>query len=639
MNYNERLVAVRKAISLNNFDKASLLLKGFDDDQLNTSEILAYRGLVAQKFNKLNDSLNFFLKSLELSKPSVSIDLLLSIGDTYSLLGLSKDAEKFYSQVLSFKPNHILTILKLANLFFKNEKFNNAKEYYQLIYDLDNTEYNILYNIGLCERRLKKYDDAIFTFEKFIDTQDKFDIASDVLGAAYFELGLAYSKSISLSTPDNRLINDDNIYKSRECLITANKLKKNDPLILHNLGVIHYHINDIDNALKFTLEAYEINPDYIANTYNYCFLLLAEGRGGLAEEIIENFVSKDPSATIFIPLGSKVTFSPKSNFYKWVLNLFESTDDIDTKINCGFSIFNILDNAKHYEKAFSYLNEANKLYNSKNPFLKNKLIEQHQFAQKAFSSVKGIKLEYSYKNYNNIRPIFIIGMPRSGTSLAEQILDSHHNVYGAGELLVINELVKEYQDNYNAGISNFDNFQSLSKKYFQIMKRYNKDNKPVIIDKMPGNYLWVGFIKKIIPDALFIHCKRDYMDTCLSIYSKNFIGAFNSYYDLKDIGFVYLAYSKLMKHWYDEFGKDSIFDLNYEDLIANSEKVIKDLLDFSNLDFDKNCLNFYENKRMVRTASSLQVREKINSKAVERWKNYERNLKPLKEYVEKGILD
>ena len=92
MNYNERLVAVRKAISLNNFDKASSLLEGFDDHQLNTSEILAYRGLISQKLNKLNDSLNFFLKSLELSKPSVSIDLLLSIGDTYSLLGLSKDA-------------------------------------------------------------------------------------------------------------------------------------------------------------------------------------------------------------------------------------------------------------------------------------------------------------------------------------------------------------------------------------------------------------------------------------------------------------------------------------------------------------------------------------------------------------------
>ena len=230
-------------------------------------------------------------------------------------------------------------------------------------------------------------------------------------------------------------------------------------------------------------------------------------------------------------------------------------------------------------------------------------------------------------------------MPRSGTSLAEQILDSHHKFYGAGELLVVNELVKDYQDNHNSGISNLENFQLLSKKYFQIMNKYNKDNKPIVIDKMPGNYLWVGFIKKIIPDALFVHCKRDYMDTCLSIYSKNFVGAFNSYYDLKDIGFVYLTYNKLMKHWYDEFGKESIFELNYENLIANSEKVIKDLLDFLNLDFDKNCLNFYKNKRMVRTASSLQVRKKINSQAVERWKNYEKNLKPLKEYIEKGILD
>ena len=129
------------------------------------------------------------------------------------------------------------------------------------------------------------------------------------------------------------------------------------------------------------------------------------------------------------------------------------------------------------------------------------------------------------------------------------------------------------------------------------------------------------------------------MDTCLSIYSKNFHGAFNSYFDLEDIGFVYLTYKKLMHYWNTKFGKESIYDLCYEDLISDSEGITKNLLNFLDLEFDENCLNFYKNDRIVRTASSLQVREKINSLAVDRWKNYESNLEPLKNYVEKGLSE
>ena len=161
------------------------------------------------------------------------------------------------------------------------------------------------------------------------------------------------------------------------------------------------------------------------------------------------------------------------------------------------------------------------------------------------------------------------------------------------------------------------------------IKPLNIDNKPYFVDKMPGNYLFVSLIKAALPWSKIIHCKRNPMDTCLSIYTKKFVADFHAFYSLDGLARSYISYSDLMQHWYNEFEENTIFDVTYEKLLDNPEEKVRGLLSYLGLEYEDNCLEFYKNDRFVKTASSVQVRKKLYNTSVERWKNYEQQLTPL----------
>jgi hypothetical protein len=229
-------------------------------------------------------------------------------------------------------------------------------------------------------------------------------------------------------------------------------------------------------------------------------------------------------------------------------------------------------------------------------------------------------------------------MPRSGTTLVEQILSSHPKVFGGDEQIFIANILKKYFGNsdlrlFFGGIVDFDknNFKKMGDEYLQEMKKISNSSK-ITTDKMTENFLSIGFIKLILPKSKIIHCHRNPKDNCLSVFKNHFPGGKIRYsYDLKQIVNYYNLYLDLMNYWYNLF-PNFILNIKYENLISKPEVQIRKLLKFCDLNWNDACLNFHNNKRSIKTASDIQARQKIYSSSVDSWKRYEKFLKP---YFEK----
>jgi len=249
------------------------------------------------------------------------------------------------------------------------------------------------------------------------------------------------------------------------------------------------------------------------------------------------------------------------------------------------------------------------------------------------------------KGFDSELPVFIVGMPRSGTSLVEQILASHPAVYGAGELNDLFELLAGTPGRPPSPTELFDALSSfdagggteLGRRYVERLAARAPDARRVT-DKMPSNFVNLGLIDLILPKARLIHCVRSPLDTCLSCFKIDFNQGQTYYNDLVELGHTYHLYAKLMDHW-ERVMPGKILHVSYERVTADLEGEARRLLAHCGLDWDDRVLDFHKTERAVRTASAAQVREPIYRKAVERWRRYEAQLAPLIEALGEDVRD
>ena len=246
------------------------------------------------------------------------------------------------------------------------------------------------------------------------------------------------------------------------------------------------------------------------------------------------------------------------------------------------------------------------------------------------------------------RPVFIVGMPRSGTTLTEQIISSHPMAFGAGELGKIPELVGQttrevVQAGETVGFPGWiplvedEKFAALAQSYLDYIAELNADALRVT-DKMPHNFMNVGLIATMFPNAAIIHVQRDPVDNCLSCFQQNFAMPHTYSTNLADLGHHYREYRRLMAHWRAVLG-DRMYEVRYEDLVADQERVSRELIDFVGLEWDDACLAFNEQKRSVKTASVWQVRQPIYKSSVKKWKMYEGYIDELLESLGPDIVE
>ena len=279
-----------------------------------------------------------------------------------------------------------------------------------------------------------------------------------------------------------------------------------------------------------------------------------------------------------------------------------------------------------YDRAFDYYARGNELKRTTFAFdiaeeeaMTNRIIETFNKACLKGRADKGSTTE---------APIFITGLPRSGTTLIEQILASHSAVHGAGERPELLRLVR--------GIDQFpeaakelgpDKLALLGKTYIEEMRRL-APKAAHVADKLPHNFRHIGLIHLALPKAKILHCVRNPIDTCLSCYKTLFDGELNFAYDLDELGQYYKLYERLMNHWRAML-PGQVLDVSYEELVANQEFLSRQILDFCELPWETSCLNFYRTDRRIQTPSMVQVRQPIYTEAVRRWRKYEHRITPL----------
>lgn len=299
-----------------------------------------------------------------------------------------------------------------------------------------------------------------------------------------------------------------------------------------------------------------------------------------------------------------------------------------------FALAKAYEDLGKYDKSFHYLDEGNHVRKKElNYDIDN---DRRMIARiREIFSTGGPTRDTESDGNASIQPLFIVGMPRSGTSLVEQILASHSKVHGAGELGTMSKLVapilaKRSGQNINQDKSRLsqNEINAVHDGYLDALVGLNVPER-LITDKMPLNFKWIGFILAAFPKTRIINLNRDARATCWSIYKHYFSGRGNGYaYDLLDLVEFYKLYVDLMSFWRERY-PNSIYDLSYEDLTENQEYETRKLLAFCDLEWEEQCLDFHKTKRAVKTASTSQVWKKMYQGSSEAWRKYEEHLQPL----------
>ncbi len=280
------------------------------------------------------------------------------------------------------------------------------------------------------------------------------------------------------------------------------------------------------------------------------------------------------------------------------------------------------------ERAFAHLDRGNSLQRSRISFDLDAHLTAPEAMAAAFDASTVQRLAGG--GHGSDRPVFVIGMPRSGTTLVEQILASHPKVHGAGELQLLGQLAGRLPRAGEGLIEALtpDELGRLGAEYDGRLQAL-ASGAARIVDKMPGNFLFAGLIRLMLPNARIIHCVRDPLDTCLSCYATRFTTANPFAYDQRELALHYRAYARLMQHWRTVLPADGFTEVRYEDVVADLEGETRRLLAFCGLDWDDRCLEFHQTRREVRTASSSQVRRPLYSSSVRRAQAVAGHLGPL----------
>jgi len=432
--------------------------------------------------------------------------------------------------------------------------------------------------LGIIAHQIGQYDLAISHFERTLAIKPNFANAHNDLGLSLQALG--------------------RVEEAKNCYERALAIKPDFAVAKNNLGNIFHELGQVEEAITCYEKALAIKQDFLTVHYNLAMIKPKQEQVPIIEKLLTS----------------------------------SSTPEKDV-MHCNFALGKIFDSTNSFTKAFEHYFKGN--------MLKRKTITYD--SQNHSDFVERLIKTYS-KNYfqektkcisDSKLPVFIVGMPRSGTTLIEQIVSNHPQVHGAGELLALARIEKtiakqfEPSRSYPECISlcNDSTLTRLSDDYLKEIGNYSQDA-DLIIDKMPDNFLRIGLIKSLFPQARIIHCQRNAMDTCTSIFLNYFVNGNKYAYDLTEIGQYYLDYKRLMEHWSSLF-QFEIHNVQYEKLVMNQEIVSRQLFEYLGLEWDDNYLDFHKNKRAVRTTSNLQVRQSIYRNSINRWKQYEEHLGPL----------
>ncbi|PPR46015.1 MAG: hypothetical protein CFH18_00409 [Alphaproteobacteria bacterium MarineAlpha5_Bin8] len=533
--------------------------------------------LKLHKLGRLNEAEKGYRNLIK--QNNISPLLYTSLGLVCIKTNREKEAIKLFNQAIKINPKDDVAINNLGLIYLSKKEHQTAKKYFLESIKIKKNS-KVFFYLGQIYIQLNNIEKAIFNLKESIKiTED---------AEALCNLGhLLYLKG--------------EILEAEKYTCLALKYKPNLDIARNNLGLINLSKGNINEAKHDFSKAIKINTHNFMAHYNLSII---------------------------------TDYSTKNLHEKELLNLIKSSKNNNELLHLSFAVAKLYKDKKDYKKSFKYYKSANSIkrktfdYSLNEDKIKFKNIE-NTLSLELFNRIKGF-------GFDKKKTIFIVGMPRSGTSLIEQVLSSHTKVYGAGEVNFFDEILSKYFLNkkklLDSKLIKKENLYKAGKEYIKKIESF-ANSKKILINKLPLNFRWMGLIKLVLPNSIIIHCKRNPMDTCLSIFEQNFLIKGNEYtFNLDEIGHFYKLYEDSISHWKKLLIND-FYEIQYEKLVNNQKEETKKLLKFCSLKWENKCINFYKNKSIVRTASVQQVRKKIYTSSVNKAEIYKSELTKLKKIL------
>jgi len=579
-------------------------------------QILVHRAFVLKAAGRADEAASALLEANRIAPGQPPI--LNQLSRLYEQAGKASEAERLLEELSRLSPKDRTIANRYIDALLAQQKTDEAYAVALSLKDRFPDKPFLWLQIARTAREAGEWLIAREYFEKLVQ-RDESDIS--------YQRGYAHAL-IELNAFEDVIPVLKNIYQ----------LDPSSKKILYSLGYALFSLHRFEESMPFIEKALEYNPDDVNALLIKGRTLVYHAELDQARVCFERVLELDPSHPMaHMQLNKMFPPTEKTEAFEVLEKLYSDIGEGDPHQGLlGFALGEMYDAIKDYDQAFHYYSLGNQ--RAKAAYAKIGSVFDEKETEQEFQRIKTL---YSKENFKKIsyrgnpstRPILIVAMPRSGTTLLEQIISSHSKVHSAGELslanTIANRLKLDLPEDTAVALE-----ATLAKHGAAYAAEYLERLPEVapgiahVTDKMPQNFLHLGLLQLILPKASYIHIRRNPLDTCMSIFRGFFNKGFPYACDLYDLGRYYSQYYMLMQHLRDALPQP-LLEISYEDLVHDSETLGPKILDFCGLEWEPGCLEYYKNKHKVITMSTYQVRKPINSSALGKWRRYEKHIQPL----------
>jgi len=500
-------------------------------------------------------------------------------------LGQRQRAIDFILKAISIDGSQALYLRNIGEMYRQAGDLQNAVSFGRRAVALNASDAQSLYNLGVALADAGQTEEAKKIYQRTTEIDPGHGLAFNNWGSAVEAEGdketakSLYSKAVAIN--------------------------RRHPEAQNNLGAILSEQGDLDGAQAAFKAAIDANPSFVDPHFNISTL--------------KKYRTGDPHTDMLESLAKRRFDLPDQSRSRLCFALGKAREDLG-----------------YYKRAFDAYAEGNRLARATIEFDEKKLDRTLESITGQFT--KDFIASKSKYGHPDPTPVFIVGMPRSGTTLLEQVLSSHPSVYGAGELHFLNDVIVQAcslkPNGFPQALTTFgpDEYMEMGGAYINQLRGFSS-MATRITDKMPANFFHIGMIHLMMPNAKIIHSRREPMDTCWSNFTRHFNSTMEFAYDLEELGRYHNRYQDLMDHWADVLPQDKILNVDYESVVDDLESQARRMIAFIDMDWDDACLSFHKNPRLVQTASIAQVRQPIYKSSLARWRAFEEQLKPLQKVL------
>ena len=576
------------------------------------------------------------------------------------LLGCQRPAEAltYCDKAIALQPNYAEAFNSRGNALHSLARDEEALLSYDRAIALQPSFAEAFNNRGVALQSLKRDEEALASFAQALALSPDNpgvlnNLAAVLRGLERFGEAAAVVERAKLLDPNNPrthtceamvLLKLQRLAEAETSALRGLALALDDPLVrveaLHAMGLVRFDQQRPEEALEFYTRALALKPDYADARHNIGNVHKEAGRLTEARDKFEQAIAIDPrQGMYYLNLTEVKTFSAADDAHLvamegLVRDPASLTAISQTQLN--FALAKAYDDVGRYDDAFRCMRDGNARRRGQIAYDEAAMHRVYDRVRATFN--REFIQSRTGTGFHSALPVFVVGMPRSGTTLVEQILASHPAVYGAGELPDLNNLVEQMTGTFGNSVSYPEGAAALTaselcdvgKQYVEGLRRLAPTAERVT-DKALSNFQFIGLIHLTLPDARIVHVVRDPLDTCLSCFSKLFATEQNFTYDLGELGRYYSKYAELMRHWRSVLPENRILEVRYEDVIADLETAARRIVDHCGLPWHPSCLAFHETRRHIRTASAGQVRRPVYRTSEGRWRVYRDHLGPLVE--------